>query len=142
MIVLDTNVISELMRQTPDANVLRWINAQTATSLFTTTITEAEVMHGVLLLPKGKRRNAIATAATAVFELDLAGRVLAFDSPAANAYAEIMTSRRASGRPMAAFDAQIAAIASIHGAQLATRNTADFADVGLDLVDPWSVTPA
>lgn len=138
MIVLDTNVLSELMKTEPAAQVLRWVDAQVVTSLHTTSISEAEVMHGVLLLPKGKRRTAIATAAREMFDVDLGGRVLPFDSSAANVYAEILAVRRASGRPISAFDAQIAAITAVHGARLVTRNVGDFEDCGIEVIDPWS----
>ena len=139
MIVLDTNVISELMRSAPDAKVLRWVNAQVATAVYSTSITEAEIMHGVLLLPKGKRRTAVTAVAREMFEVDLDGRILAFDSAAASAYAQITTARRAAGRPISAFDAQIAAVAAVHGARLATRNVSDFVDCGVDVIDPWTV---
>ncbi len=138
MIVVDTNVVSELMRSAPETGVVAWINSQAALTLYTTSITVAEIMHGVLLLPKGKRRTAVAEAARAIFEIDLTGRVLAFDSAAANRYAEISASRRAAGRPIAAFDAQIAAIVAVQGGRLATRNVSDFTGCGIDVVDPWS----
>lgn len=141
MIVLDTNVLSELMRTRPDTGVVEWINAQPATSLYTTSITEAEIMHGVLLLPKGKRRTAVTAAAREIFKVDLADRVLAFDSAAANVYAQIAATRRAAGRPISAFDAQIAAIVAVHGGRLATRNVSDFADCGIEIIDPWSTNP-
>ena len=137
MIVLDTNVISELMRATPAAVVVRWVNARQATSLYVTSITQAEILHGIQLLPRGKRRDAIAAAAAEVFDQDFAGRVLPFGSDAAVAYAGIAVARRRAGRPISGFDAQIAAIASTHGADLATRNVADFDGCGLDVIDPW-----
>jgi len=137
MIVLDTNVISELMRRTPTAAVVRWVDARPIGRLYTTAITQAEIFHGILLLPRGKRRDAIGVAATQMFEADFVGRVLPFAGDAARAYADIAASRRRSGRPISAFDAQIAAIARSTGAQLATRNVDDFADCGIDVVDPW-----
>lgn len=139
MIVLDTNVLSELMRTAPDDGVVQWVNTQPAATLYTTSITEAEIMHGVMLLPKGKRRAAVAAAAREIFNVDLADRVLAFDSAAANAYAQLAATRRAAGRPISAFDAQIAAIVAVHGGRLATRNVTDFAECGIDVIDPWSV---
>ncbi len=138
MIVLDTNVLSELMRTEPDEGVLRWINTHPAATLYTTSITEAEIMHGVMLLPKGKRRTAVTAAARGIFDIDLADRVLAFDSAAANGYAQIASARHAAGRPISAFDAQIAAIVAVFGARLATRNVTDFVDCGIDVIDPWS----
>ncbi|MBA3395347.1 MAG: type II toxin-antitoxin system VapC family toxin [Deltaproteobacteria bacterium] len=138
MIVLDTNVISELMRGTPSPAVVLWVNSKAATSLYTTSVTQAEILHGILLLPKGKRRDAIATAADEMFERDFASRILGFGSDAAAAYATIAATRRRAGRPIAAFDAQIAAIARSNDADLATRNIADFEDCGIDLIDPWN----
>jgi len=137
VIVLDTDVVSELMRPDPMTNVVRWIRAQPATSLYTTCVTQAEILLGIALLPKGKRRDAIATVARSMFEDDFAGRVLAFGSDAALAYADIAAARRRAGRPISVFDAQIAAISRSAGAGLATRNVEDFAGTGLDVVDPW-----
>jgi len=137
MIVLDTNVISELMRAVPAPAVVRWVNARAATSLFITSITQAEILHGIQLLPRGKRRDAIAAAATEVFERDFAGRVLPFGSDAAVAYAGIAAGRRRAGRPISSLDAQIAAIALAHDADLATRNALDFKGCGVDVIDPW-----
>jgi hypothetical protein len=138
MIVLDTNVISELMRTIPAAAVVRWVNGRPATSLYLTSITQAEILHGIQLLPRGKRRDAIATAAAAVFEHDFAGRVLPFGSDAAVAYAGIAAERRRAGRPISGFDAQIAAIALAHDADLATRNVDDFDGCGVNVIDPWT----
>jgi predicted nucleic acid-binding protein len=137
MILLDTNVLSELMKSAPDEIVTRWMAAQPAASLYTTSITQAEILHGVMLLPAGKRRAAIEAAATAMFEQDFAGRILAFGSDAALPYAHIAAERRRSGRPISQFDAQIAAISRVTGATLATRNVADFAGCGVKVVDPW-----
>ncbi len=138
MIILDTNVLSELMKPTPRPGVVRWAASQPATSLHTTSITEAEIRHGVLLLPKGRRRDAIEAAAAAMFDDDLGGRVLPFGRDAARAYAHIALSRRRAGRPIAQLDAQIAAIAQSTGAALATRNVVDFEGCGIDLVDPFA----
>lgn len=137
MIVLDTNVLSELMRPAPEVTVTNWVATQSAASLFTTTITQAEILHGVLLLPRGRRRDAIEAAADAMFEEDFAGRILPFSSHAAHAYAEIAVARRQSGRPISQFDAQIAAIASSTGAGVATRNVPDFEGCGIKVIDPW-----
>lgn len=137
MIVLDTNVISELMRSEPHPAVLSWIGGQPVAALHTTTITQAEVLYGVALLPDGRRRNALGAAAHAVFDEDFAGRVLPFDGAAAHHFAELVAARRRAGKPIEAFDAQIAAIALTAGATLATRDTGDFADCGLTVVNPW-----
>ena len=114
-----------------------WVAIQSAASLFTTTITQAEILHGVLLLPQGRRRDAIEAAADSMFEEDFAGRILPFGSHAAHAYAEIVVARRESGRPISQFDAQIAAIAHSTGAAVATRNVSDFEGCGIKVVDPW-----
>jgi predicted nucleic acid-binding protein len=138
VIVLDTNVVAELMRPRPARAVVRWVGAQASTSLFVTTITEAEIYYGLALLPVGKRRRALESAVGAIFAEVFDGRILAFGSEAARAYAHIAAKRRRLGRPIAGFDAQIAAIAATTGALLATRNGADFADCGLGLIDPWT----
>ncbi|WP_206211937.1 PIN domain-containing protein [Wenzhouxiangella sp. XN24] len=104
--------------------------------MFITTVTQAEILHGVLLLPRS-RRDAIEAAAEAMFEEDFAGRILPFSSLAAPTYAEIAVARRQSGRPISQFDAQIAAIARSMGAGVATRNVADFAGCGIKVIDPW-----
>lgn len=138
MIVLDTNVLSELMKPSPSPEVLHWFATQSPDSIFTTAITQAEILFGIELLPKGKRRDALHAAAMAMFDQDFAGRVLPFDSAAATAYSRIAASRQKAGRPISHFDAQIAAIALCHGAALTTRNTADFEKCGLRLVNPWA----
>jgi toxin FitB len=137
VIVLDTNVLSELMKSAPDGMVTDWVTTQSAANLFITSITQAEILHGVLLLPPGRRRDAIEAAADAMFEEDFAGRILPFSSGAARAYAEIAVARRQSGRPISQFDAQIAAIAKSAGASVATRNVADFTGCGITVLDPW-----
>lgn len=137
MIVLDTNVVSELMRPEPHPAVLSWVVARSAAELHTTTVTQAEVLYGIALLPTGKRREALASAAAAVFAVDFAGRVLPFDGAAAEHFAELVAARRRSGSPIENFDAQIAAIARAVGASLATRDTGGFADCGLAVVNPW-----
>ena len=137
MLVLDTNVLSELMKSDPATNVLTWIDDQPARSLFISTVTKAEILHGILLLPKGRRQTALASAAREMFTKDFEGRLLSFDSLAAEAYAEIVVARRHQGQPISNFDAQIAAITRSTGATLATRNTADFDNCGVDLINPW-----
>jgi predicted nucleic acid-binding protein len=138
VIILDTNVISELMRPKPSARVTAWVAKQSVTELFTTSITEAKIFYGIELLAKGKRREDLLAAAEAMFAEDLAEHVFAFESDAARAFSSIAVSRRALGRPISHADAQIAAIAQVRGAKLATRNVADFLDCGLDVVDPWN----
>jgi predicted nucleic acid-binding protein len=137
MIVLDTNVISELMRDAPNPAVLAWVDEQTTASLFVTAVTEAEIRLGIALLPAGKRRDGMAEAVDRAFASLLRGRVLPFDSEAARAFAMIAADRRASGRPISQFDCQIAAIASSRGSLIATRNVRDFEGCGVEIVDPW-----
>jgi predicted nucleic acid-binding protein len=138
MILLDTNVLSELMKPSPAPGVVGWIAARPAASLYTTSVTQAEILHGVMLLPAGKRRNAFESAAEAMFRDDFPGRVLPFASDAAPLYARIAVARRKAGRPISHFDAQIAAIARLTGAMIATRNVADFEGCGVKVVNPWS----
>jgi toxin FitB len=137
MIVLDTNVLSELMRPTPDELVLQWMDCQPSASLFTTTVTQAEILYGVSTLPDGRRRQELARAVGAMFEQDFRGKTLPFDGPAAVAYAAICADRRRLGRPISQFDAQIAAIVRSRGAALGTRNTQDFQECGINVIDPW-----
>jgi predicted nucleic acid-binding protein len=137
MIVLDTNVVSELMKASPDESVIAWVAAQPAALLHITSITQAEILHGIRLLPAGKKRAAVQAAAEAMFATDFAGRILPFASGAAADYARIAADRRKAGRPISQFDAQIAAIAVSARASVATRNVADFEGCGLKVVDPW-----
>jgi len=137
MIVLDTNVISETLRGEPDPAVLAWLDERAAAGLFVTTVTEAEIRFGIARLPEGKRRDGLATAAEQAFETLFQGRILPFDRDAARDYAAIAVHRFAIGRPISQFDCQIAAIACSRGAAVATRNVVDFAETGLELVNPW-----
>ena len=137
MIVLDTNVLSELMRPAPSERVVRWVAGQPTTSLYTTSITQAEILHGIMLLPSGRRRSALESAAGAMFSEDFGGRVLPFGSEAALTYARIAVQRRRAGRPISHFDAQIAAIARSAGAAIATRNVADYDACGVEIINPW-----
>jgi len=137
VIVLDTNVLSELMRPAPSERVVRWVAAQPATSLYTTSVTQAEILHGIMLLPSGRRRIALESAAEAMFSEDFGGRVLPFGSEAAQPYARIAAERRRAGRPISHFDAQIAAIARSAGAAIATRNVADYDACGVQVINPW-----
>jgi predicted nucleic acid-binding protein len=138
MIVLDTNVLSELMGATPAAAVLNWISIRSAANLYTTSITQAEILNGVLALPVGRRRRNIEAAAGAMFEEEFSGRILAFDSTAARPYAELVNERYSRGLPISQFDAQIAAIARAAGASVATRNVSDFAHTGVRIINPWA----
>lgn len=140
MIILDTNVLSEILRPAPEARVVEWLDEQPRASLFTTTITRAEILYGLQLLPTGKRRDELWAAAMAIFDLELDGQVLPFDSPAADDFAKISAARRAGGRPIAQLDAQIAGITRSRGAQLATRNVGDFEACGFEVINPWSAS--
>lgn len=138
MIILDTKVISELMRPKSSAQVANWIAQQPGTELFTTSITEAEIFYGIELLGRSKRREGLLAAAEAMFSEDFAGRVFVFDSDAARVFAKIAAARRGLGRPISHADAQIAALAQVRGAKLATRNVDDFEGCGIEVVDPWN----
>jgi toxin FitB len=135
--LLDTNVLSELLRAAPNPAVVAWVSAQPGESLFVTSVTEAEMRLGVRLLPSGRRRQALDIAVATMFAEDFAERIRPFDTAAVPSYVEIVWKRRASGRPISQFDAQIAAIALCHGHKLATRNVCDFEGCGLSLLDPW-----
>lgn len=138
VLVLDTNVISELMRPGPAPTVTTWLALQTPTDVFLTAVTEAELRYGVALIPDGRRRRALERVVDGIISEDFRGRVLPFDSQVAPAYARIVSERRAAGRPISQLDAQIAAIAFTHAATLATRNVRDFEGCNLELVDPWT----
>jgi hypothetical protein len=138
MIVLDTNVVSELMKSPRSEAVVAWLSTQRQVDdLSVTTITVAEVLYGIELLPNGKRRDGLGRQAAAMFSQDFAGRILPFDDPAARIFAVLAAGRRKRGRPIEFFDAQIAAIARAHGATLATRDTSDFEGCGVQLINPW-----
>jgi toxin FitB len=138
MIILDTNVVSEAMQLAPSPKVMRWFSvARDSDGLFLTTITVAEILYGIALLPRGKRRDNLQAEAEAVFAKDFPGRLISFDEQAARVYGNIAARRRKQGRPIAELDAQIAAIAVAHGAALATRNVYDFEGCELRLINPW-----
>jgi predicted nucleic acid-binding protein len=137
VIVLDTNVLSEVLRPAPEPKVLAWLSSRPRSSLFTSSVTRAEILFGLRLLPEGQRRQGLWTAALAIFDVDLAGQTLNFDSSAADAFAEISADRRSLGKPISQFDAMIAAIARSRGASLATRNVRDFDNCGIDVLNPW-----
>ncbi len=137
MIVVDTNVVSELMRLSPDPRVRKWIDQLPARELFTTVITVGEVYFGIELLPRSKRRDTLLNAAEIIFSRDFADRVLPLTTEAARIFSRISARRRIQGRPISQSDAQIAAIVQHEKGTLATRNTADFEDCGIRVVDPW-----
>jgi toxin FitB len=138
MILLDTNVISELMRAEPAQVVLDWFGQHDAADLFISAITEAELRTGIAFLPAGQRRDRLQMALEAMIEQDFQSRNLPFDRAAARAYAEIAAARRAAGRPIADADCQIAAIARAVGAPVATRNVKDFDGCGITVINPWN----
>lgn len=139
MILLDTNVLSELMRAAPEPKVLAWLDAQPAAGIWISAVTVGEIRLGIALLPDGQRRQRLATLADDMFEEDFPESCLAYDLAAAEHYAEIVAGRSLLGRPISVEDAQIAAIARSVGVTLATRNTKDFLDIdGLQLVNPWT----
>ena len=135
--MLDTNVVSELMKPEPSTAVLVWVGSRDRLELHTTSVTQAEILDGVLQLPAGRRRRAVEGAAEAMFQEDFAGRILPFNSRAARPYADLVAERRRRGRPISQFDAQIAAIARVAGATLATRNGKDFEYCGIRVLNPW-----
>jgi predicted nucleic acid-binding protein len=137
VLVLDTNVVSELLRPTPSLAVVGWFKAQQRPALFITAVTQAELLEGVARLPKGKRQAALAAAVQGILAEDFADQILPFDGPAAASYADIAAKRRRSGRPLGIFDGLIAGICHARGMALATHNGADFEGCGVSLVDPW-----
>ena len=139
MIILDTNILSELMRPSPNMRVVNWLNAEEPLGVTITAITVAEILYGIERLPDGKRKQRFAQLAAEMFEEDFTDRVLPFDEVAAAYYAALVTDSERSGRVIHSADAQIAAICQQHKAQLATRNVKDFEHLGISIIDPWRV---
>ncbi|MFB2937475.1 type II toxin-antitoxin system VapC family toxin [Aerosakkonemataceae cyanobacterium BLCC-F154] len=137
MIVLDTNVLSELMKPKGSSVVRKWVAVQPMMNLFITTITQAEILYGIALLPSGKRQNELNEAAQLMFAEDFAGRILPFDETAAVAFAKIVSQRRQRGNPISQSDAQIASICYTRQATIATRNVSDFEGCGITIINPW-----
>lgn len=140
MFILDTNIISELMRDHPNPAVLAWLDARLSRELFVTAVTEAEVYTGLAFLPSGTRRRHLTVAADRAFGGLFKGRILPFDSSAARFYAESVAACRAAGRPISQSDGQISAIVQSRGMVLVTRNVRHFEDMGIDLYNPWDTT--
>ena len=140
MIILDTNVLSELARPRPSDAVVAWLDEQDADEIRLTAICVAELRAGVALLPSGRRRRIAAVMESLVNET-FSGRVLAFDVASTSLYADVVARRRRAGRPIGSFDAQLAAISRQHAAVLATRNTRDFEGAGVELINPWEAPP-
>jgi predicted nucleic acid-binding protein len=138
LIILDTNVVSELMAPLPSRLVEEWVRRRRpADDLFVSAVTVAEILYGIELLPQGERRSGLLIQADAMFGEDFGGRVLPFDEPAARIFGQVAALRRRQGRPISTLDAQIAAIARRYEATLATRDISDFEDCGVRLIDPW-----
>jgi predicted nucleic acid-binding protein len=136
--LLDTNVLSELMREHPAEEVLNWFAAHAESDMLTSTITQAEILTGIALMPEGRRKAALTDAARQMFEQDFASACIVFDSEAAQRYALIVAGRQRRGQPVAHEDAQIAAIALANGLVVVTRNTKDFEGIeSLELSNPW-----
>jgi len=138
MIILDTNVISELMKVNATPEVIHWGGSYPLQELFTTTITQAEILYGLAILPQGKRRTDLEQAAHQMFEEEFKNRVLPFDQAAAITFSQIAAKRRQIGKPISQADAQIAAIAKSRDAVVATRNVSDFEECQLSLINPWN----
>ena len=138
MIALDTNVISELARQVPDPGVLSWLDSLEVAEVVTTAVTATELRYGVAGLPGGHRKRELTAVIRGILTEDFQGRVLPFDERASVRYADIVTGREQTGRPIGVADAQIAAICRARGAVLATRNIKDFLETGVEVINPWS----
>ena len=140
MIILDTNVVSELMRPSPATSVVNWVTRQATQRLYVTAVSQAELLYGVEILPSGRHRENLTIQIEEMLRKDYAGRILPFDSPAARSYVTMSAARRAAGRPISQADCQIAAIAYSVGAPLATRNVRDFEGCGIRLINPWAAS--
>jgi predicted nucleic acid-binding protein len=138
MIILDTNVVSEPLKPAPDAAVLRWLDRQGPATLFLTTISQAELLAGVLALPAGKRRTELQRVLNNELVSLFADRILAFGGRSAEAYAHVVRAANAAGNPIDLADAAIGAIAMEHNFILATRNARDYKGTPVKLINPWS----
>ena len=138
--LLDTNVVSELMRESPEPVVARWVSGHPVEDLFLSAVSEAELRYGAAILPLGRRRETLFFKIEAMLSDAFEDRVLPFDCDTARAYGHIAAARRSAGRPVASADCQIAAIAAARRMRLATRNVRDFEDMGIEIVDPWAGT--
>jgi predicted nucleic acid-binding protein len=137
MILLDTNVISELMKPRPEPAVSRWLEGIPRDECWTSSVVVAELLSGIESMPSGRRQRALREAVEGMIAEDFSGRIFSFDLDSARRYGQILSARQRIGRPISQMDAQIAAIAQAHKATLATRNTCDFEDCGIELVNPW-----
>lgn len=139
MILLDTNVISEMMRKQPEPAVSAWLDSQPEDELWTASVVLAELLSGIDLMPVGRKQKSLREAVEGMIAEDFQGQILDFDLRAARQYGQVLAIRRGMGRPIREFDAQIAAVAKVYGATLATRNVNGFVGCGLKIIDPWSV---
>ena len=138
MFILDTNVLSTVIAAQPAPSVAAWMLAQPSKLLFTASVCQAEILAGIAVMPHGRRRASLETAARTMFEDDFAGRVLPFDREAAIAYGDLFAARRRVGRPGSTADLMIASIARTKAANVVTRDTGDFEHCGLTVIDPWT----
>lgn len=138
MYILDTNVLSAMMRSEPVPQVADWVAGQQINLLYTVAVCQAEILSGLAIMPDGRRRHTLETAARAMFLEDFEGRVLRFDMAAAVAYGEIFAARRRVGRPVATLDLMVAAVARAHRATVVTRDIPGFADCGVTVINPWA----
>ena len=138
MIVLDTNVLSELMRPQPNPQVMDWANGLDPQAIAMTAMNEAEIRYGIARLPAGQRRQALEQCWQELMASLFGGQALPFSGEAAHWYGELVSRRERLARPITTADAVIAATTLAHSAQLATRNTADFEAIGLELINPWN----
>lgn len=137
MIILDTNVLSELARESPEPAVVEWLDSVAAEDVATTAIAAAELFFGVARLPSGRRKLRVADAVRRVLHEDLQGRIEVFDLASAERYGTLVAARERAGRPISIADAQIAAVCAVRQATLGTRNTKDFERTGIDVINPW-----
>jgi predicted nucleic acid-binding protein len=137
MIILDTNIISEMMKAESDASVSSWFKAQNNESLYTTVISQAEIGYGIAALPEGKRKTALINASALMFNTVFDKKILPFCSLSASHYPQIVLSRKQSGNDITVMDAELAAICLANNAVLATRNTKDFTGLGITVINPW-----
>ena len=138
MIILDTNALSELMKPQGSSTVKAWVKAQSRNQLFITTITQAEILYGIAILPVGTRKQILQDTAHAMFREDFLDKILPFDQAAAEHFAILASDRREQGKPISQFDAQIAAICRTYQATLATRNANDFGGCHIKVINPWN----
>ena len=137
MIILDTNILSELLRAAPEPRVKLWLDVQDKSEIRITAVNEAELLYGVAIMPEGKRRRALAEAMKKMLQEDFRARILPFVSSAAKEYAAVAAEQHRAGRVVNRFDCQIAAIARVQGAAVATRNSRDFEGCGIEVINPW-----